>query len=348
MTGTSSSAGNSSIGGSSIGIAGTGSYLPQEPIGLDSYVRAGLELSPMDNGPLFRPPQQRHHVTPGERASAMIEQAAVPMFERLGVDPARDVDVLITNVLLPDDLFTGCGADTANRLGMAPEWIIDLHNGGCASFQYMLKIVSSLVASGGARTALIANVQNTAGQVFDLEENRFKSHSVSAGDGCGVAYVTADADARVLGVCTRNTPATARDLGPATSDGRRYWESGAGALDVAFDAAKTKETLDLGNRLVPEVVRELGKECGFTPDEIDVFITNQPNRIFLRNWRTSLGIDAERHLDTYDRYGNLYGAGVPVTLHDVVTAGRVKPGQLVVTAGFAHAGDFAAAAAFRW
>lgn len=334
-----------------IGIVGTGSYLPHEPISLESYIQAGLEVTPMDNSPLLRAPQFRHHVAPGERASAMIEKAARPMFERLGVDPARDVDVLITNVLLPDDLFTGCGADTAHRLGMAPEWIIDLHNGGCASFQYMLKIVSTIVASGGARTALIANVQNTAGQVFDLTDNRFKSHSVTAGDGCGVVYVTADAGedhARLLGVRTRNTPATARDLGVCKGEDRYYWQSGNNAIDVQFDADKTKQTLALGNRLVPELVSELACACGFAVEDIDILITNQPNRIFLRNWRTSLGIAEERHVDTYDQYGNLYGAGVPVTLHDAVTTGRVKPGDLAVMAGFAHAGDFAAAAAFRW
>ncbi|WP_307821694.1 3-oxoacyl-[acyl-carrier-protein] synthase III C-terminal domain-containing protein [Streptomyces coffeae] len=335
---------------SSIGMVGTGNYLPHEPISLESYVEAGLELSPMDNGPLVRAPQWRHHVAPGDRASEMIERAAAPMFERVGVD-VRDVDVLITNVLLPDDMFTGCGADTAHRMGMSPEWIIDLHNGGCASFQYMLKLVGSIMATEGARTALIANVQNTAGQIFAQEGNRFKAHCVAAGDGCGVALVTAEPGPdtpRLLGTCTRNTPATARDLGMATSDGRHHWQTGDSVLDVQFDAAKTKETLELGNRLVPELVRELSEQCAFGIDEIDVLITNQPNRIFLRNWRNALGIDAERHIDTYDRFGNLYGAGVPVTLHEAVTAGRIKPGNLVVTAGFAHAGDFAAAAAFRW
>ncbi|MCP9210897.1 3-oxoacyl-ACP synthase III family protein [Streptomyces sp. NEAU-Y11] len=335
----------------SIGIAGTGNYLPNTPISLESYVEAGLELSPMDNGPLLRAPQWRHHVAPGDRAAEMIERAAVPMFERLGVDPAREVDVLVTNVLLPDDLFTGCGADTAHRMGMSPEWIIDLHNGGCASFQYMLKVVAAIMASEGARTALIANVQNTAGQIFAQDGNRFKSHSVAAGDGCGVALVTADpgpGTPLLLGTRVRHSPATARDLGMATPDGRHHWQTGDSVLDVRFDAAKTKETLELGNRLVPELVRELGERCAFGVDEIDVLITNQPNRVFLRNWRNALGIDAERHVDTYDRFGNLYGAGVPVTLHEAVSDGRVKPGDLVVTAGFAHAGDFAAAAAFRW
>lgn len=332
-----------------VGIVGTGNYLPSQQVSLDDYEQAGLELAPLDKGPLVSPPRSRHHVAPGERASTMIERAAVPMFERLGLDPERDVDILITNVLLPDDLFTGCGADTAGRLGISPEWIIDLHNGGCASFQYMLKISSAIIAATGARGALIANVQNTAGQIFDLAENRLKSHSVSAGDGCGVAYVAGDAGAELLGVVTRNTPEVARNLGPAMSDSRGfYWQNGPGAMDVRFDPAKARDTMALGNRLVPEVVSELSERCGFGVDGIDLLITNQPNRIFLRNWRTSLGIDAERHLDTYDRFGNLYGAGVPVTLHDAASAGLVKPGDLVVMAGFAHAGDFAAAAAVRW
>ncbi|WP_249375581.1 hypothetical protein [Streptomyces sp. I05A-00742] len=37
-------------------------------------------------------------------------------------------------------------------------------------------------------------------------------------------------------------------------------------------------------------------------------VTNQPNRIFLKNWRGALGLPAERHLGTFDRFGNLYGA----------------------------------------
>jgi 3-oxoacyl-[acyl-carrier-protein] synthase-3 len=331
-----------------IGVAGTGNYLPGTAVTIDDYVQAGLQLTPMDNGPLLRAPRLRHHIAPGERASEMIEQAARPMLARLGVDPARDIDILLTNVLLPDDMFTGCGADTANRLGMSPEWIIDVHNGGCASFQYMLKLATAMIASGSGRSALIANVQNTAGQIFDLPGNRLKSHCVSAGDGCGVAYVTAGARSPILGAVTRNTPETARHLAPVRSDGQHYWQSSAGTLDVRFDPDQAKNTMELGNRLIPEVVRELGGQCGFTMDQIDVLITNQPNRIFLKNWRTGLGLPEDRHVDTYDRFGNLYGAGVPVTLHDAVTAGRVRPGDLVVMAGFAHAGDFAAAAAIRW
>jgi 3-oxoacyl-[acyl-carrier-protein] synthase III len=332
-----------------VGIVGTGSYMPPRQVTLEDYEHAGLELTPLDRRPLVSPPQARHHVVPGERACEMIERAAVPMFERLGLDPRRDVDVLITNVLLPDFLFTGCGADTANQLGISPTWVIDLHNGGCASFQYMLKIASAIIVASGARGALIANVHNAAGQVFDLAENRLKSHSVSAGDGCGVAYVAAGGGAELLGCVTRNAPEVARNLGPSASDDRSYyWQNGPGTLDVRLEPGQAQTAMAMGNRLVPEVVRELSERCGFGVESIDLLITNQPNRVFLRNWRTSLGVDAERHLDTFDRFGNLGGAGVPVTLHDAATAGLLKQGDLVVMAGFAHAGEFAAAAAVRW
>ncbi|WP_245766751.1 3-oxoacyl-[acyl-carrier-protein] synthase III C-terminal domain-containing protein [Streptomyces colonosanans] len=79
-----------------------------------------------------------------------------------------------------------------------------------------------------------------------------------------------------------------------------------------------------------------------------MLVTNQPNRIFLKNWRQALKLDEAQHLDTFDRYGNLYGAAVPVTLDRAARAGALRDGDLVVMSGFAHAGDFAAAAAVRW
>jgi 3-oxoacyl-[acyl-carrier-protein] synthase-3 len=152
----------------------------------------------------------------------------------------------------------------------------------------------------------------------------------------------------VLAVETVNLPECAMDMGLALSDGRKYWEPGGSQMNIWFDPDKTAETLARGNGLVPEVVRRVCARIGAEPADIDVLITNQPNRIFLRNWRRALGIDPARHLDTFDRFGNLYGAGVPITLDHAVRAGRLRAGDLCVMAGFAHAGDFAAAAALRW
>ena len=59
-------------------------------------------------------------------------------------------------------------------------------------------------------------------------------------------------------------------------------------------------------------------------------------------------IDTERHRDTFDECGNLFGARIPINLEHAISDGQIVAGDLVMMAGFAHAGDFAGAAAVRW
>lgn len=331
-----------------VGIVDFGSYLPEKVVGPEFFLDEDSAPDPMANSPLFKVPPTRHHVAPDEQAADMIAKAARPVFARLGRDPAAGVDVLITNVLLPDELFTGIGARAAHRLGMSPEWIVDLHNGGCAAFMYMVQLARKIMADGTARTALIANVTNSAGQMSAQSEVRKQPHAAIPGDGCGVAYLEAGKGSPVLGVTTRSIPAYAFDLGLATPDNRKFWEPGTGQMDIRFDPAKTLEIMERGNTLVPEVIQKLCADLGEDSGAIDVLVTNQPNRIFLRKWREALGVDAARHFDTFDRFGNLYGAAVPITLDHARRDGRLHDGDLVMMSGFAHAGDFAAAAAVRW
>lgn len=56
----------------------------------------------------------------------------------------------------------------------------------------------------------------------------------------------------------------------------------------------------------------------------------------------------ERHPDTFDECGNLFGVGIPMTLDAAITDGRIQSGDVVMMSAFAHAGDFAGAAALRW
>ena len=328
-----------------VSIVDCGSYLPEKQVGVDFFFEQG---DPLGHDPMLRAPEYRHHVERTERASAMIERAARPMFERLGIDPAGNVDLLVTNVLLPDMPITGSGAEVARALGCEPASIIDLHNGGCASFAYMLQLAQTFIASGAARNALLCNVQNGAGRLCTLPEARRQMGAAVLGDGCGVAYVVEGDDSPLLGVEIRNDPASAGDMGLESPDGRLYWEPGTSELAIKFNSANLTQILERGNRIVPEVVRAVCRKIGAEPGDIDALITNQPNRIYMRNWREALGIDEERHINTFDRFGNLLCAGAPVTLDYAVREGRLHDGDLVVLAGFAHAGDFAAAAAVRW
>ena len=330
-----------------VSLLDVSTYLPGEPIGADYYARFAGSDDLRDNL-MFRAPKFRHHVAPDETAIDMVERAAAGLVDRHGSDALADVDILITHTQLPDMPFYGGGGGMANRLGMKPNWVIDLHNGGCAAFILGLKLARQLLASGEGRTALVAVAQNAAGQVFDQDTIRPKAQAAVPGDGAAVGLVAVSDVSPILDVECRTYGEYAGDMTMAVDPPRKWWQAGPGEGCIGFTESKITKVLARGNRQVPEVAYAVCDRIGLAPKDIGLLVTNQPNRVFLRNWREALELPAERHRDTFDECGNLFAAGVPVNLDRAITDGQLNKGDVVMMAAFAHAGDFAGAAAVRW
>src|SRR5690242_12975573 len=164
-----------------ISLLAVSSYLPERVVD-NGFLAQGTAA----RKGMFTAPSTRRHVSPQESAVDMIEQAARQLIERQGLDPARDIDLLFTNVAIPDQAFTGCGAEVAARIGAHPRWIVDLHNTGCVAFLYMLDLAQALMLGSSARGALLCCVQNAGGRLFSQPGVRMKSQAPIPGDGCGV------------------------------------------------------------------------------------------------------------------------------------------------------------------
>ncbi|GIE86026.1 3-oxoacyl-ACP synthase III family protein [Actinoplanes regularis] len=328
-----------------VSLTDVASYLPGEPVGLDFFTDGtdGLRDSAM-----FRAPRWRHHVAADETNVDLVERAVQPLVERHGHRAIRGVDVLLVHTQLPDLPIVGAGTEIARRLGLRPDWLLDVANAGCASFVHMLRLARQIMTTTDARSALVCNAQTAAGQLFTQSHVRRLAQAAIPGDGCGVAYLTAGGPSPILDVTTHHLGEYAGDMRLVADDGRRYWETRESQLRIGFTEAAVAAVLERGNRLVPEVVGELCQRLGVPTSRIDVLITNQPNRTFLHNWREALGVPPDRHPDTFAECGNMFGAAMPVTLDHAVRAGRVRDGDLVVFGGFAHAGDFAGAMAVEW
>ena len=327
-----------------LSLLAVSSYLPERVVD-NAFFAQGTSA----RRGMFTAPSTRRHVSPEESAVDMIEKAARRLIERQRLDPARDIDLLFTNVAIPDQAFTGCGAEVAARLGAHPRWIIDLHNTGCVAFLYMLDLAQALLPGGGARSALLCCVQNAGGRLFSQPGVRTKSQAPIPGDGCGVGYArTGDPSSPLLSLVQRCQPEFAADMRAISDDGRRYWEPGPSPISIAFTEARVASIIQRGNALVPELVRLACAQAGVAVRDLDVLVTNQPSPIFLRTWREALELRPGVHHDTFDRLGNLFGAGIPMNLEDALESGQLRPGSLVCMAGFSHAGDYGAAAVLRW
>ncbi|MGV0787063.1 3-oxoacyl-[acyl-carrier-protein] synthase III C-terminal domain-containing protein [Mycolicibacterium sp. XJ2] len=330
-----------------VSLLDVSTYLPGEPIGAEYYAQFA-ESDDLRDNMMFRAPRFRHHVAPDETAVDMVERAAAGLIERHGQDAVAEADVLITHTQMPDVPFYGGGGAMAHRLGMKPTWVLDLHNGGCAAFVFGLQVARQLLSSGAGRTALVAVAQNAAGQVFDQPEVRRKAQASVPGDGAAVGLVAVSEQSPILDVECRTYGEFAGDMTIASDPPRKWWQPGPGEGYIGFTESKITKVLARGNRQVPEVSYAVCDRIGVKPPDLNLLVTNQPNRVFLRNWREALELPPERHVDTFDECGNLFAAGIPVNLDRAIDSGRLKPGEVVLMAAFAHAGDFAGAAAVRW
>ncbi|GAT07811.1 3-oxoacyl-ACP synthase [Mycolicibacterium novocastrense] len=330
-----------------VSLLDVSTYLPGEPIGAEYYAQFA-ESDDLRDNMMFRAPRFRHHVAPDETAVDMVERAAAGLIERHGQDAVAGADVLITHTQMPDVPFYGGGGAMAHRLGMKPTWVLDLHNGGCAAFVLGLQVARQLLSSGAGRTALVAVAQNAAGQVFDQPGVRRKAQASVPGDGAAVGLVAVSEQSPILDVECRTYGEFAGDMTIASDPPRKWWQPGPGEGYIGFTESKITKVLARGNRQVPEVSYAVCDRIGIKPPDLDLLVTNQPNRVFLRNWREALELPPERHVDTFDACGNLFAAGIPVNLDRAIERGRLEPGGVVLMAAFAHAGDFAGAAAVRW
>ncbi|WP_343571686.1 ketoacyl-ACP synthase III family protein [Mycobacterium sp.] len=330
-----------------VSLIDVSTYLPGEPISADYYAQFAKTDDLSDNV-MFRAPKFRHHIAPDESPADMVERAVQGLIERHGHDAIEGADVLITHTQVPDMAFYGEGGGIAHRLGLRPSWVLDLNNGGCAAFVLALNVARKLLSSGEGRTALIAIAQNAAGQFFDQVGVRRKAQSAVPGDGAAVGLVTLSDQSPVLDIECRTFGEYAGEMTLSYDPPRKWWQAGPGEGSIGFTESKITKVLARGNRLVPEVALAVCDRIGLPSREIDLLVTNQPNRAFLRNWRDALELPKERHQDTFDECGNLFGAGIPVNLDRAISEGQVEAGDVVMMAAFAHAGDFAGAAAVRW
>lgn len=326
-----------------LSLRDTASYLPQAVIDNGYYGPDRLEAA----HPMLRGTRLRHHIAPGERAADMIARAAQRLIKRQGLDPARDIELLFTNVSVPDQPIGGCGAMVAQLIGARPRHIIDIANGGCVSFLFMLEQARALFTATGASSALICNAQTAAGRIFSHPANRRLPQSALPGDGAGVAYVVADDSAPLLSLRTHAYPEHADEIG-LSAPGRDWWEPGHGALTIDLSLPKLATLVCRGTELVPRVLSEALHAARLQPQDVACLITTQPNRTLLRSWREALDIAPERHVHTFDEHGNLFGAALPIALERAREDGVLSPGEVVLLGGFSNAGDYAAAAALRW
>jgi len=321
-------------------VVGWGKYVPQRVLTNDDLSRM---VDTSDEWIRTRTGiRQRHLVGDGEATASMAIQAAREALEVAGIAPSQ-LDLIVVATVTPDHLFPATACLVQDGLGATRAAAFDL-SAGCSGFVYGVAVAAHLLSAGVYRTALVIGAE-TLSRITDWSD---RVTCVLFGDGAGAVVLEAgENEGGVL----------ATVLGADGSGGDLLWLPAGGSRIPAshrtvaerlhFLQMKGREVFRFAVKAMPAATREVLEKAGLSLDEVALLIPHQANQRIIDAATRSLGLPPERVYSNLDRHGNTSAASIPIALSEAVEGGRIRPGDLVVLAGFG-AGLTWGAAAIRW
>ena len=287
--------------------------------------------------------RQRHIVDPGVATSDLASEAAREAIARAGLTPA-DIDVIIVGTVTPDMLFPSTACLVQAKIGASKAWGFDL-SAACSAFTYALTVGSQIVASGGAKNALVIGA-DVMSSIIDYTD---RATCVLFGDGAGAVVLGPSNDDRVgiLGFEHRidgnGGPALCMPAGgskmPAshkTVDERLHYVKQDGQTVFKFAVRNTGE-----------ICETLLKKHHVTAADLDLFVSHQANKRIIMSAAERIGMPPEKVVLNIDRFGNTTAATIPLALNDAVESGQLKKGSLILLTSVG-AGFTVGAVLVRW
>ncbi len=287
--------------------------------------------------------RERHIVEPGMATSDLAKEAALVAVERAGLTPS-EIDLIIVGTTTPDMLFPSTACLLQAKIGAKHAWGWDL-SAACSGFTYALTTAAQMVAAGGSQRALVVGA-DVMSSIIDYTD---RTTCVLFGDGAGAVVVDASPDPEIgildfehyvdgSGAEALRLPAggSLRPASHQTIDDRMHFVKQDGATVFKFAVRNTEE-----------VCRRLLERNGLTGQDIDVFVSHQANRRIIQSAAEKLGLDPKKVVINIERFGNTTAGTIPLALHDAVTEGRIKKGDLVLLASVG-AGFTVGAVLVRW
>ena len=316
-------------------IIGLGKYVPENVVTNDDLTKY------MDtNDAWIRERtgiEERRWAIPGDgnTAATMGVKAAEIALERAGLTP-KDIDFIVFATLSPDYYFPGSGVQVQDLLGCKTIGALDVRN-QCSGFVYALATADQFIKTGMYKNVLIigSELQSTG---LDLS-TRGRGVGVIFGDGAGAVVLTrSDDESGILSNHIHSEGKYAKELTVQVPGG----PNAPNKLVEDWDPENLTYYPYMNGNFVfkhavtrfPEAIMEGLQANNLTPEDIDLLVPHQANLRISQFVQRKLKMKDEQIMNNIQKYGNTTAASIPIALTEAWEQGRIKRGDLVVTAAF--------------
>jgi 3-oxoacyl-[acyl-carrier-protein] synthase-3 len=287
--------------------------------------------------------RERHVCSADDSLANLATQAGMRALEMAGL-AATDLDLIILATSTPDDLF-GTAVKVQSQLGATRAMAFDL-TAACSGF-----VVGLVTASQFIRTGVYRNVLLIGGDILSRWVDwSDRATCVLFGDGAGAVILQGNQDSdRLLGFEIHSDGSLNHCLNLAYQGETKNLtnEKSVGQGTYQPITMNGREVYRFAVAKVPEVIEKVLFKANITTDDVDWLILHQANQRIMDSVSDRLKIPSEKVISNVAKYGNTSAGSIPIALDEAVRAGKIKPGDLVVTSGFG-AGLTWGGAILRW
>ncbi|MDK3157119.1 beta-ketoacyl-ACP synthase III [Kamptonema cortianum] len=309
-------------------IAGTGFYVPEKILTnaeLTQMVETSDEWITTRTGI-----KERRIASADEHTSDMAAQAARMAVSNAGLTP-EDVDLIICATVTPDTIFPSTACWIQHKIGAKKSAAFDLQ-AACAGFIYGIETGRNFIASGAYRHVLVIGADKLTSLVDWTDRNT----CVLFGDG---------AAAIVLGPAPEGKRGILRTTLAADGGFHEILNIPGGGckLPVSQELVDTrqhyikmngKETFKQAVTSMCQAAVETLEKTGVKPEDLALVIPHQANNRIIEAVAQRLKVGDDRLMVNVHKYGNTSAASIGIALHEAVTEGRLKKGDLALMVAF--------------
>jgi len=327
----------------SIGIVGTGSYLPEtvisnEEIAAGAGVTADWIRQRTGIG-------ARHRAASGEATSDLAAAAARPALVQAGLT-ADQLAFVVVATSTPDHPQPATASIVQSLIGASRAAAFDV-NAVCSGFLYALTVGTQLLRGGGEPAAPYGLVigADIYSRILDYSDRRT---AVLFGDGAGAVLLgPVPTGLGIIETALIGRGEQHELIGVRAGGSRAPASERTVAAGEHFFRMDGRAVRGFVHKELPSAVKGLLNRAGVAAGLVQHFVPHQANGVMLTDIWPQLGLPgAELHL-TVDRHANTGAASVAVTLDEVYRRGGLARGDLMLLAGFGG-GMNIGAALLRW
>ena len=274
----------------------------------------------------------RHVAAPGETAADLAVMAVEKLFQEHGID-RNSIDFLLLCTQSPDYPLPTTACLLQDRLKLRTSLGALDFNLGCSGFVYGLSLANGLIRSGAAERILLITAETYSKYIHPTD----RSLRTIFGDGAAATLIEAAGEPSLGGFVFGTDGRGADTLMVA--------EGGARPAATALQPRKRKrwpsalvmdgpEIVKFTLEVVPPMISQVLERSKWTTDDVEFYLVHQATYFMLEHLRLRLNLAEEKIPLALQEYGNTVSSTLPLLMHDLRAAGRLRPGTQTLLVSF--------------